>query len=169
MLKNTYAGRTFFEMWKQSIIFSCSGWQGLQAAYGIDHSRVAFFTYQQTWVQLVRRLPLALKWMFKKNEEEEMVRSPVLPFAVQRPRCYDQYDNIDRCNSNSLLPVVGALFWMIVAFFGMATKFSEVFWQLNTVWLQKTDTALADDIYRKGMGPKWKVALARSLHSSVFV
>ena len=73
----------------------------------------------------VRRLPLALKWMFKNEEEGD---GEISSFAAL---CTALSATIGTGNIVGVATAVcaggpGALFWMIVAaFFGMATKFSE--------------------------------------------
>ena len=73
----------------------------------------------------VRRLPLALKWMFKNEEEGD---GEISSFAAL---CTALSATIGTGNIVGVATAVcaggpGALFWMIVAaFFGMATKYSE--------------------------------------------
>ena len=118
----------------------------------------------------VRRLPLALKWMFKNEEEGD---GEISSFAAL---CTALSATIGTGNIVGVATAVcaggpGALFWMIVAAsLEWQQNFLKVFWQLNTVWLQKTDTALADhSIISKKVWDQNGNGLARSLHSSVFV
>ena len=73
----------------------------------------------------MRRLPLALKWMFKNEEEGD---GEISSFAAL---CTALSATIGTGNIVGVATAVcaggpGALFWMILAaFFGMATKFSE--------------------------------------------
>ena len=73
----------------------------------------------------IRRLPLALKWMFKNEEEGD---GEISSFAAL---CTALSATIGTGNIVGVATAVcaggpGALFWMILAaFFGMATKFSE--------------------------------------------
>ena len=107
----------------------------------------------------VRRLPLALKWMFKNEEEGEMVRSPVL-----RHCCTALSATIGTVNIVGVATAVcasgpGALFWMIVAaFFGMATKFSEGLLAVKYRVVAEDGHSLGGPFYyiEKGMGLKWK-------------
>ena len=104
----------------------------------------------------VRRLPLALKWMFKNEEEGD---GEISSFAAL---CTALSATIGTGNIVGVATAVcaggpGALFWMI-------------FWQLSIVWLPRMDTALADHstISKK----VWEAngnGLQRSLHSLVYV
>ena len=73
----------------------------------------------------IRRLPLALKWMFRNEDEGD---GEISSFAAL---CTALSATIGTGNIVGVATAVcaggpGALFWMIVAaFFGMATKFSE--------------------------------------------
>ena len=73
----------------------------------------------------MRRLPLALKWMIKNEEEGE---GEVTSFGAL---CTALSATIGTGNIVGVATAIaaggpGALFWMIVAaFFGMATKYSE--------------------------------------------
>ena len=73
----------------------------------------------------IRKLPLALKWMIKNEEEGE---GEISSFAAL---CTALSATIGTGNIVGVATAVcaggpGALFWMIVAaFFGMATKYSE--------------------------------------------
>ena len=73
----------------------------------------------------MRRLPLALKWMFKNEEEGD---GEISSFAAL---CTALSATIGTGNIVGVATAVcaggpGALFWMLVAaFFGMATKYAE--------------------------------------------
>ena len=88
----------------------------------------------------VRKLPLALKWMIK-NEEDGVGNIVGVATAV--------------CAGGP-----GALFWMLVAaFFGMATKYAEGLLAVKyRVVDEKTGHSLGGPFYyiERGMGPKWK-------------
>ena len=100
----------------------------------------------------VRRLPLALKWMFKNEEEGD---GEISSFAAL-------------CTALSATIGTGNIVGVATAV--CAGGPGALFWQLNTVWLQKTDTALADhSIISKKVWDQNGNGLARSLHSSVFV
>ena len=92
----------------------------------------------------IRKLPLALKWMVKNEEEAE---GEISSFSAL---CTALSATIGTGNIVGVATAVGtggpgALFWMIVAaFFGMATKFSEGLLAVNIVLSGKTGTALED-------------------------
>ena len=73
----------------------------------------------------IRKLPLALKWMVKNEEEAE---GEITSFAAL---CTALSATIGTGNIVGVATAVcaggpGALFWMVItAFFGMATKYSE--------------------------------------------
>ena len=106
----------------------------------------------------VRRLPLALKWMFKNEEEGD---GEISSFAAL---CTALSATIGTGNIVGVATAVcaggpGALFWMIVAaFFGMATKFSEGLLAVKYRVVAEDGHSLGGPFYyiEKGMGPKWK-------------
>lgn len=107
----------------------------------------------------VRKLPLALKWMVK-NEEDGV--GEVSSFGAL---CTALSATIGTGNIVGVATAVcaggpGALFWMIVAaFFGMATKYAEGLLAVKyRVVDEKTGHALGGPFYyiERGMGPKWK-------------
>ncbi len=107
----------------------------------------------------VRKLPLALKWMVK-NEEDGV--GEVTSFGAL---CTALSATIGTGNIVGVATAVcaggpGALFWMLVAaFFGMATKYAEGLLAVKyRVVDEKTGHALGGPFYyiERGMGPKWK-------------
>ena len=106
----------------------------------------------------IRRLPLALKWMFKNEEEGD---GEISSFAAL---CTALSATIGTGNIVGVATAVcaggpGALFWMIVAaFFGMATKFSEGLLAVKYRVVAEDGHSLGGPFYyiEKGMGSKWK-------------
>lgn len=106
----------------------------------------------------VRRLPLALKWMVK-NEEDGV--GEVSSFAAL---CTALSATIGTGNIVGVATAVcaggpGALFWMIVAaFFGMATKYAEGVLAIKYRVVDENGHSLGGPFYyiEKGMGRKWK-------------
>ena len=106
----------------------------------------------------MRRLPLALKWMFKNEEEGD---GEISSFAAL---CTALSATIGTGNIVGVATAVcaggpGALFWMIVAaFFGMATKFSEGLLAVKYRVVAEDGHSLGGPFYyiEKGMGSKWK-------------
>ena len=106
----------------------------------------------------VRRLPLALKWMFKNEEEGD---GEISSFAAL---CTALSATIGTGNIVGVATAVcaggpGALFWMIVAaFFGMATKYSEGLLAVKYRVVAEDGHSLGGPFYyiEKGMGSKWK-------------
>ena len=106
----------------------------------------------------VRRLPLALKWMFKNEEEGD---GEISSFAAL---CTALSATIGTGNIVGVATAVcaggpGALFWMILAaFFGMATKFSEGLLAVKYRVVAEDGHSLGGPFYyiEKGMGTKWK-------------
>ena len=106
----------------------------------------------------VRRLPLALKWMFKNEEEGD---GEISSFAAL---CTALSATIGTGNIVGVATAVcaggpGALFWMIVAaFFGMATKYSEGLLAVKYRVVAEDGHSLGGPFYyiEKGMGLKWK-------------
>lgn len=106
----------------------------------------------------MRRLPLALKWMVKNEEEGE---GEVTSFGAL---CTALSATIGTGNIVGVATAVcaggpGALFWMVVAaFFGMATKYSEGLLAVKYRVLDKDNHALGGPFYyiEQGMGQKWK-------------
>ena len=105
-----------------------------------------------------RRLPLALKWMFRneKGGEGEVTSFGALCTALSA--------TIGTGNIVGVATAVcaggpGALFWMLVAaFFGMATKFAEGLLAIRFREKTKYGHFLGGPFYyiEKGMGSKWK-------------
>ena len=106
----------------------------------------------------MRRLPLALKWMFKNEEEGD---GEISSFAAL---CTALSATIGTGNIVGVATAVGAggpgaLFWMIVAaFFGMATKFAEGLLAVKYRVVAKDGHSLGGPFYyiEQGMGKKWK-------------
>jgi AGCS family alanine or glycine:cation symporter len=106
----------------------------------------------------VRKLPLALKWMVKNEEDGE---GEITSFGAL---CTALSATIGTGNIVGVATAVcaggpGALFWMIVAaFFGMATKFSEGLLAVKYRVIDKDNHSLGGPFYyiELGMGKKWK-------------
>ena len=105
----------------------------------------------------IRRLPLALKWMFKNEEEGD---GEISSFAAL---CTALSATIGTGNIVGVATAVcaggpGALFWMILAaFFGMATKFSEGLLAVKYRVVEDGHSLGGPFYYiEKGMGTKWK-------------
>ncbi|MDD6325215.1 MAG: sodium:alanine symporter family protein [Lachnospiraceae bacterium] len=106
----------------------------------------------------VRRLPLALKWMFKNEEEGD---GEISSFAAL---CTALSATIGTGNIVGVATAVcaggpGALFWMLVAaFFGMATKYAEGLLAVKYRVVAEDGHSLGGPFYyiEKGMGSKWK-------------
>jgi AGCS family alanine or glycine:cation symporter len=106
----------------------------------------------------VRKLPLALKWMIKNEEDGE---GEITSFGAL---CTALSATIGTGNIVGVATAVcaggpGALFWMIVAaFFGMATKFSEGLLAVKYRVIDKDNHSLGGPFYyiELGMGKKWK-------------
>ena len=102
----------------------------------------------------MRRLPLALKWMFKNEEEGD---GEISSFAAL---CTALSATIGTGNIVGVATAVcaggpGALFWMILAaFFGMATKFSEGLLAVKYRVVAEDGHSLGGPFYyiEKGMG-----------------
>ena len=106
----------------------------------------------------MRRLPLALKWMIKNEEEGE---GEVTSFGAL---CTALSATIGTGNIVGVATAIaaggpGALFWMIVAaFFGMATKYSEGLLAVKYRVVAEDGHSLGGPFYyiERGMGPRWK-------------
>ncbi len=106
----------------------------------------------------VHKLPLALKWMVKNEEDGE---GEVTSFGAL---CTALSATIGTGNIVGVATAIGtggpgALFWMIVAaFLGMATKYSEGLLAVKYRVIDDNNHALGGPFYyiEKGMGSKWK-------------
>lgn len=106
----------------------------------------------------MRRLPLALKWMIKNEEEGE---GEVTSFGAL---CTALSATIGTGNIVGVATAVaaggpGALFWMILAaFFGMATKYSEGLLAVKYRVVAEDGHSLGGPFYyiERGMGPRWR-------------
>lgn len=106
----------------------------------------------------VHKLPLALKWMVKNEEDGE---GEVTSFGAL---CTALSATIGTGNIVGVATAIGtggpgALFWMVVAaFLGMATKYSEGLLAVKYRVIDKENHALGGPFYyiEKGMGAKWK-------------
>lgn len=109
----------------------------------------------------VRKLPLALKWMVKNEEEAEGAKGEISSFGAL---CTALSATIGTGNIVGVATAVGAggpgaLFWMIVAaFFGMATKYSEGLLAVKYRVVAEDGHSLGGPFYyiERGMGAKWK-------------
>ena len=115
-------------------------------------------TFRSGLIQ-VKRLPLALKWMVKNEEEGE---GEVTSFGAL---CTALSATIGTGNIVGVATAVcaggpGAIFWMVVAaFFGMATKYAEGFLAVKYRVVDKDNHALGGPFYyiEKGMGKKFNM------------
>ncbi len=106
----------------------------------------------------VRKLPLALKWMVK-NEEDGV--GEVSSFAAL---CTALSATIGTGNIVGVATAIcaggpGALFWMVLAaFFGMATKYAEGLLAVKYRVIDESGHSLGGPFYyiEKGMGTGWK-------------
>lgn len=106
----------------------------------------------------VRRLPLALKWMFQNEDGGE---GEISSFAAL---CTALSATIGTGNIVGVATAVcaggpGALFWMIVAaFLGMATKYSEGLLAVKYRVINEKNHSLGGPFYyiELGMGKNWK-------------
>lgn len=106
----------------------------------------------------IKRLPLAVKWVFnnEKEGEGEVSSFGALMTALSA--------TIGTGNIVGVATAVcaggpGALFWMIVAaFFGMATKYAEGLLSVKYREVKPDGKVLGGPFYyiEKGMGPKWR-------------
>lgn len=106
----------------------------------------------------VHKLPLALKWMVKNEDDGE---GEVTSFGAL---CTALSATIGTGNIVGVATAIGtggpgALFWMIVAaFLGMATKYSEGLLAVKYRVIDENNHALGGPFYyiERGMGSKWK-------------
>ena len=106
----------------------------------------------------IRKLPLALKWMVKNEEDGE---GEVNSFGAL---CTALSATIGTGNIVGVATAIaaggpGALFWMVVtAFFGMATKYAEGLLAVKYRVVDEDNHALGGPFYyiERGMGQKWK-------------
>ena len=106
----------------------------------------------------VHKLPLALKWMVKNEDDGE---GEVTSFGAL---CTALSATIGTGNIVGVATAIGtggpgALFWMIVAaFLGMATKYSEGLLAVKYRVVDENNHALGGPFYyiERGMGSKWK-------------
>ena len=106
----------------------------------------------------LRKLPLALKWMVKNEEEAE---GEITSFAAL---CTALSATIGTGNIVGVATAVcaggpGALFWMVItAFFGMATKYSEGLLAVKYRVIGEDGHSLGGPFYyiEQGMGKNWK-------------
>ncbi len=106
----------------------------------------------------IRKLPLALKWMVKNEDDGE---GEVSSFAAL---CTALSATIGTGNIVGVATAVcaggpGALFWMIVAaFFGMATKYAEGLLAIKYRVVSEDGHSLGGPFYyiERGMGSQWK-------------
>lgn len=106
----------------------------------------------------IRKLPLALKWMVKNEENGE---GEVTSFGAL---CTALSATIGTGNIVGVATAIatggpGALFWMeVAAFFGMATKYAEGLLAVKYRVVDKDNHTLGGPFYyiERGMGQKWK-------------
>ena len=115
-------------------------------------------TFRSGLIQ-VKRLPLALKWMVKNEEEGE---GEVTSFGAL---CTALSATIGTGNIVGVATAIcaggpGAIVWLVVAaFFGMATKYAEGFLAVKYRVVDKDNHALGGPFYyiEKGMGEKFNM------------
>ena len=114
----------------------------------------------RTGVIQLRKLPLALKWIFEKedngDEKGEVSSFGALMTALSATVGTGNIVGVATAVSTG---GPGALFWMVVtAFIGMATKYSEGFLAIRFRDFDADGKALGGPFMyiEKGMGPKWK-------------
>ena len=113
----------------------------------------------------IRKLPLALKWMVKNEEEAE---GEITSFAAL---CTALSATIGTGNIVGVATAVcaggpGALFWMVItAFFGMATKYSEGLLAVKYRVIGEDGHSLGGPFYyiEQGMGKSWKFGVCVGL------
>ncbi len=106
----------------------------------------------------IRKLPLALKWMFKNEEDGH---GEVTSFGAL---CTALSATIGTGNIVGVATAImaggpGALFWMeVAAFFGMATKYAEGLLAVKYRVIDENNHTLGGPFYyiEKGMGASWK-------------
>lgn len=116
-----------------------------------------YLTIRMGVLQL-RKLPLALKWMFKNEDEGD---GEVTSFGAL---CTALSATIGTGNIVGVATAIcaggpGALFWMeIAAFFGMATKYAEGLLAVKYRVVDENNHALGGPFYyiERGMGKGWK-------------
>lgn len=116
-----------------------------------------YLTGRLRFLQL-RKLPLALKWMVKNEEDGE---GEVTSFAAL---CTALSATIGTGNIVGVATAIcaggpGALFWMLVAaFFGMATKYAEGLLAVKYRTVDEEGHTLGGPFYyiELGMGKKWR-------------
>jgi len=114
----------------------------------------------RTGVIQLRKLPLALKWIFEKenngDEKGEVSSFGALMTALSATVGTGNIVGVATAVSTG---GPGALFWMVVtAFIGMATKYSEGFLAIRFRDFDADGKALGGPFMyiEKGMGPRWK-------------
>lgn len=106
------------------------------------------------------KLPLALKFLFEKNEEEDNSEGDVTSFAAL---CTALAATIGTGNIVGVATAIktggpGALFWMwMAAFFGMATKYAEGLLAVKYRVVDKNGQMSGGPMYyiERGLGIKW--------------
>lgn len=109
----------------------------------------------------IRHMPLALKYLFKKDEKDKEGPGEVSSFAAL---CTALSATIGTGNIVGVATAVcaggpGALFWMIIAaFFGISTKYAEGLLAVKYRTVDSEGHALGGPFYyiEKGMGKKWR-------------
>ena len=117
-----------------------------------------YSSHSTSWSSPIRRLPLALKWMFKN---EKGGKGEISSFAAL---CTALSATIGTGNIVGVATAVctggpGALFWMVLAaFFGMATKYAEGLLAVKYRVVAPDGHSLGGPFYyiERGMGEKWK-------------
>lgn len=114
----------------------------------------------RTGVIQLRKLPLALKWIFEKedsgDEKGEVSSFGALMTALSATVGTGNIVGVATAVSTG---GPGALFWMVItAFIGMATKYSEGFLAIRFRGFDADGKALGGPFMyiEKGMGPRWK-------------
>ena len=122
-----------------------------------------YFTIRLNLVQ-VFKLPLALKYLFTKNDDSEDLEGDVTSFGAL---CTALASTIGTGNIVGVATAIrmggpGALFWMWVAgFFGMATKYAECLLAVKYRVVDDNGQMSGGPMYyiERGMGNKWLAKL----------
>lgn len=122
-----------------------------------------YFTFKLNLIQVLK-LPLALKYLFSKNNDGDDCEGDISSFGAL---CTALAATIGTGNIVGVATAIksggpGALFWMWVAgFFGMATKYSECLLAVKYRVVDDNGQMSGGPMYyiEKGMGNKWMAKL----------
>lgn len=118
-----------------------------------------YFTLRLNLIQIFK-LPLALKYLFTKNDDKEDYEGDVSSFGAL---CTALASTVGTGNIVGVATAIkaggpGALFWMWVAgFFGMATKYSECLLAVKYRVVDENGQMSGGPMYyiERGMGNRW--------------